>query len=58
MKYKRDERSQEERPRAMDEFYNDMLKPIRNLHEKRETRKKANLEKSQEFKLKYTKDKE
>ena len=46
MKYKRDERSQEERPRAMDEFYNDMLKPIRNLHEKRETRKKANLEKS------------
>ena len=42
----------------MDEFYNDMLKPIRKLHEKQESRKKANFEKSQEFKLKYTKDKE
>ena len=43
-KYKRGERS-EERPRAIDEFYDDMLKPIRNLHEKRESRKKANFEK-------------
>ena len=55
-KFKRGERS-EERPRDMNEFYKDMMKPLSNLCEKRQCKKKADELKDKEVKTEYTKRK-